>query len=743
MSKSKLNSSTKVRKTGAQNDRLEHVLQLAELGFRMHPLTPKDKLPIVTGWPLEATDDKNKIKQWFRIDEDRNWGIATGRGVLAVDIDVKKGDGEASWKNLVGKNKLPKTVEAITPSGGRHLYFSYHPSKTIGNSAGSIAKFVDTRADGGFVVCAPSILADGSEYQWAKGRSPLEIDIAPAPAWLLEAVQAASTQAEYTPLGSPPENGSRNNSIFHHALALARSDVDFDFTLLVIYNWLEKYNVADMDNREIIRTVESAYKKAAVSNSFHLTDLGNADRLTHKFGEDIRYVKQWKKWLIWNGKYWEIDNKNLITAMASATVLDIYEEAKVAGSKDRREMIAAHAYRSESRARIDAMLSLAESNQSLVVNPILLDTHWNKLCVQNGTFDLFTQKLEPHNPADLITNMIALDYDPNAKCEEFLTWLTDMLSKDEEGKAYSEQEVQGMVDYLQMVLGRMFFGGNPEKEAVFCYGPTNTGKTTLTFVIEKIGGPYVGRFNVELILSQSIKRNANDATPELAKLAGKRIAVGSEMPSRRALNDAAFKDYSGGKDKIPARHLNAEAFEFYPQFTMLLYGNDRPRIRPEDEAAFSRLRMIPMKTTVDAKKINPHLFEDKFEAELPGILNWLIQGAVRARFEFGDKIPVPRLVQKELDVYRTDMDLMRQFLDEYVVASKGTDTPVPELYAAFSNYIHREHGMKFNPVSAMSFGTRIGKMLGCKTHKSNGINKAIGFGLTAEGRTNYGPEANF
>lgn len=696
-----------------EQDRLSKVLELAELGFRIHPLLAGGKKPVVVAWPLEATTDSEIISRWYRVDPERNWGIATGRGLLVIDIDVKNGDGEQSWEDFTSDRKIPKTVEATTPTGGRHIFFKYPEDKMIGNSVGTLAKNIDVRADGGYVAAVPTITKVG-KYAWVEGKSPKETLVAPAPKWLIEAILKATPEVKWTPIGGDLENGNRNNTIFHNALQLAKVGTPFDFALDVIQKWLQEKGQSDMSSHEISATVESAYKRAekTATQKFHRTDMGNIQRFEAKFGEDVRYVYPWKKWIVWNGKRWEVDSRGYIRELIRQSNLAIYEEIALGADQDERAKIAEWAFKSEASGKVIAVEEHIWSLPSLSIDPMELDSKWDRLNLANGTFDVSTGKLEPHNKEDFITKMIFVNYNPEATCPNFLEWLFDSLSVDDEGNPLPESDVQDMVDWLQMSSGRLLFGGNPEKEAFFLYGPSNTGKTTYTSIIERIAGEYAKRFNIELLLDQKIKRNANDATPELAALAGARIAIGTEMPPQRSLNEALFKDLTGGNDRITARGLHQDPFEFIPQFKILLYGNDRPRIRPEDLAAFNRLRMVPMKRIVSKEQINPNLFADRFEPEVEGILKWLLDGAVRARHEFKDKIPTTRVVDREKEFYMRENDYMQQFVDEanIMIYKKGEKTETGRVYNVFTSWMRRENGNSYPP-SRRLFTTRIAKIL--------------------------------
>ena len=136
---------------------LNHQAQkLANNGFRVFPLKPNDKTPAIDEWQNRASTDVNQICDWWsKGNRECNIGIATGNGLIVIDLDVKKGDnGIVAWDDLTRDQNVPKTLSVATPSGGVHHYF--HTSRTHRNTAGKLAKGIDTRGDGGYVVAPPS-----------------------------------------------------------------------------------------------------------------------------------------------------------------------------------------------------------------------------------------------------------------------------------------------------------------------------------------------------------------------------------------------------------------------------------------------------------------------------------------------------------------------------------------------------------------------------------------------------------
>ncbi|MBB4017604.1 hypothetical protein GGR16_002638 [Chelatococcus caeni] len=184
------------------DDKLSAALDIAGRGFRVFPLRERDKLPAISRFPTRATQDATQIREWWvdpaGLVQPNNIGIATGNGLLVLDIDQKPGKRGADSLDmlLMAYGELPATVEALTPSGGRHLYF--RTPRDVANSQGDrggIAAGIDVRCHHGYVVAPGSVTAAGS-YEWAIGRSPKDLPIADAPDWLLSLCEAPRERKE-------------------------------------------------------------------------------------------------------------------------------------------------------------------------------------------------------------------------------------------------------------------------------------------------------------------------------------------------------------------------------------------------------------------------------------------------------------------------------------------------------------------------------------------------------------------
>lgn len=162
------------------------------LGWQVLPLAAMSKLPAIKGGHgfKDATDDWPTIEGWIRAYPNCNIGIATGEvsGITVVDIDPRNG-GDASIARLAGKGLLfPPGPEARTGNNGRHLIFAYEPS--VKASKDRLGPGVDLKANGGYIVAAPSVIAKsengpGGQYRWTRPPHP-RTPLPRLPRWAVE-----------------------------------------------------------------------------------------------------------------------------------------------------------------------------------------------------------------------------------------------------------------------------------------------------------------------------------------------------------------------------------------------------------------------------------------------------------------------------------------------------------------------------------------------------------------------------
>lgn len=208
-------------------------LAAARAGWRVFPVHTPDgqggcscrsngcenqgKHPRIGGWKLDATNDISRIRSWWRHFPDANIGVATGEGVLVVDLDPEKG-GWSTVADLRDQGReLSKTLICQTGSGGYHFFYRLPPGVKLGNTVERLGKGIDTRCEGGLVVGAGSLHKSGNRYEFGEGQS-WETELAPCPQWILDALTKPETHADTGKTsGLSYLKGERNDRMFKFA----------------------------------------------------------------------------------------------------------------------------------------------------------------------------------------------------------------------------------------------------------------------------------------------------------------------------------------------------------------------------------------------------------------------------------------------------------------------------------------------------------------------------------------------
>lgn len=246
-----------------------------EYGWRVFPLHSTDdagmcscgnaecggpgKHPRTARGCLDASTDAAQIRAWWERWSDANVGIATGAGLVVIDIDPRSGGDDSIVDLRRSLGALPDTVEALTGGGGRHIYLAA-PCE-VRNSAGVLAPGIDVRGDGGYVVAPPSTHASGRGYAWESSSRPDEVDVAPAPkAWLDAMTARPKLRALPGGKGEPFPEGQRNASLYKRACSMRASGFDQPAILAAIMSENDARCVPPLDPAEVKAIVASACK---------------------------------------------------------------------------------------------------------------------------------------------------------------------------------------------------------------------------------------------------------------------------------------------------------------------------------------------------------------------------------------------------------------------------------------------------------------------------------------------------
>ncbi len=415
------------------------------------------------------------------------------------------------------------------------------------------------------------------------------------------------------------------------------------------------------------------------------SDTGNALRFVDQHGCNLRYDHDAKCWYVFDGRLWRKDGNGRAQERAKETIIALYAEAAKEPDEDRRKALASHAKASDKAQRITAMMALACSDPRVSVTAGIWDRDTYLLNVQNGTVNLRTGALNPHDQGDMITKICSVEFDPDATCPLWERCLE---------RWQPDAEIR---DFLRRSAGYSLTGDIGEETAFFLYGVGRNGKSKFTGALESIMGDYAARVNVEVLMDA---RRAGNATPDLIPLIGARLVIASELPEGRRINEAFVKDVTGG-DKLTANPKYANIIQFRPQFKLWLYGNHKPTIKGTDDGIWSRLPLVPFTVTIPAAERDPKL-DEKLLLEAPGILAWMVRGCQEWQAQ---RLSPPEAVIEATQEFREEMDTMTSFWEEYCVFAPGAVTANSVLREAYLKWCESEKTR--NPLSAPQFGERL------------------------------------
>lgn len=402
--------------------------------------------------------------------------------------------------------------------------------------------------------------------------------------------------------------------------------------------------------------------------SFPLTDFGNAERFASQNSDTVRFCHTWGKWLIWSGRHWQIDETNQIRQLAKATIRGIYVEAAKSEDDERRKQISKHARASEASGRVVAMLTLAQSEQALALTGSSLDSSPWLLNVSNGVIDLKTGKLHPHRRQDLSTKIAPVQYDPAAACPQWFNFLDRVMA----GSI-------GLISYLQKLTGYCLTGDTREKCLPVLHGIGDNGKTIFTATIGGMLGDYSQETPVETLMIRKQEAIPND----IARLKGARLVTASEGERGQRLAESLIKRLTGG-DKISARFLHQEWFEFTPEFKIWLSTNHRPVIRGSDNAIWNRIHLVPFEVIIPKSEQIPRtVMLERLRQEWPGILRWAVEGCLLWQKE---GLAKPEEVERATDDYRADSDVIGGFISDCCILNPLAKCKTADLYAEYEKW---------------------------------------------------------
>ena len=414
------------------------------------------------------------------------------------------------------------------------------------------------------------------------------------------------------------------------------------------------------------------------------TDSGNARRLVERHGDKLRYCYAWKSWMSYTGTHWERGRTGQIFRLAKDTIDGLLDESEqLIGSSG--ESLRKFAVGSKSATKLKAMVFLAESEDGIAVSTDELDTNKMLFNVQNGTIDLSTGKLLPHNPKDYITRISPIVYDKNAKCDRWMSFLGRIMRTHPE-----------IIEYLQLIAGAFLCGEVRDKALYIFWGQKgNNGKTTFIETIQRVMEDYAEGLPIDSLLKMQNKRIPND----IAGLKGVRFVYASEPEMGDTLSEGMIKKLTG-LGRIKARFLNEEFFQFLPEFNILIETNNRPRIKSNDGGTWNRVNCIPFIEEIPVGEQDP-LLMNKLMDERSGIFNWMLEGCGKWLEE---GIKTPEIVRQITEEYRRKSNKFGDFIDYCFVEDSQAWMPSSTLYKLYRIWCANNDQY---PIASNTFGEKM------------------------------------
>lgn len=493
------------------------------------------------------------------------------------------------------------------------------------------------------------------------------------------------------------------------------------------------------------------------------SDTDNGKRLLKHFGEDLIVVAQEKArqamYAVWAGTHWDLANggpmalaiaqklgdriamerryikptKDEQAAIeAGAAALQVDDSARspaqrklAIAAQDARESVTKrikrrmdHATSSKNIARMNAALACAAPH--VMRSPDDFNADRMKFAVENATLR-FVRKMETrknpkfvssaetpnvpetievctsadvkvtngHKREDLITHVAPVKYDAEAQCPRWMRFLSTMLP---------DADVRRLVQ-VSSGLGLV---GITVQHLFFHYGDGANGKSVYMETLCRLLGDVAVTLPATSLIGES--GSSGGASPDLARLLGRRLLRVKELPEGEDLKENLVKELTGG-ETITARDLFAGYMDFDPIFVVIMSGNGYPKITGNDDGIWRRMAVVHW--PVKVPEAERREFEEMlayFRSEYAGILNWLIEGV---KIYLQEGLVIPDAVRSATQEYRDDMDRTSAFVARCVQKDEDAQPLQAKiLYSAYCNFTEDEGG---KPMNVTAFGRAMGK----------------------------------
>ena len=395
----------------------------------------------------------------------------------------------------------------------------------------------------------------------------------------------------------------------------------------------------------------------AAARAPEFSDESLALKFSARHLDNLRHVAVWNKWLVWDGTIWRFDDTMHVFNLSRAICRETAVQCNKAGT----------ARAVASAKTVAAAVSLSRADRRLAstvdqwdVDPWLLNT-------PDGVVNLKSGKLRDHRREDYLTKITAVG--PNDGCPQWLEFMRRVTDGDGDLEAF-----------IQRMVGYTFTGVTREHALFFLYGTGANGKSVFTGTISEILGDYHRAAAMETFVTSQYAGHPTD----LAGLRGARLVTAVETEEGRRWAESKIKALTGG-DKIAARFMRRDFFEFVPEFKLVIAGNHKPGLRNVDVAMKRRLHLVPFTVTIPEDERDKNL-QEKLKSEWPGILQWAIEGCL-AWQERG--LQPPESVRDATAEYLDAEDALALWIEECCVEGRTYTATTSDLFVSWKTWCDR------------------------------------------------------
>lgn len=643
---------------------LEYAKAYDKLGWVVMPIKPNDKRPIIKNWSKIQSNDETLDK--FK--DTSNIGIIMGAtsNLVCIDVDVKHTDGVATLEKLEEQlGELPQTVMSETPSGGIHYYFKY--VKGIRNRK-NVGEGIDIQADGTQTVEAPSQI-DGTYYEWM--NSPFEYEIAELPQkwkqYLCEEVDEDTLLLSNKPFEalSEVEEGGRNNTLASYVGSLLGKKLKKTTVLKKALKYNEESCNPPLDEDEVKTIVDSMIKTDKTNKANNVKKSINESKLDSSNEDDLKVDwisfdetgtvsindKKFAEWYVKRNELYCINDRFYTR----------YGQISDNEFRNNIHNIIGGIITTRLSAKVESLLASVKNEAFTKLDAP--DKY--KVQFDNISFDVRHGKLEECDTFFTL-HQIPHNYDAKADCPKFKRFINNLF--------YEED-----IPVIQEYLGYCLVPNTLAQTALFIVGEGGEGKSRITILMEHI----IGHDNV--VIGDFIGLQDKFSTTSLDK---QMMFIDDDL-SLEALDDTSnFKKIVTAETTMEVEPKGKPKYKTKLYSRILCCGNGAIQSKFDRSDGFYRRLLISKVKPVHYAKPDRTL-SDQLDQEIPGIINWLLEGLCRVVRNGFIIEPSVRMTQ-ELQSVRDSSDTIQLFMsDEQFIeytGDKDDKVSIKQLYDAYESW---------------------------------------------------------